>query len=79
MTDNPILLFLILWPMAGGVLSYVAGRYSRSLDCITGRPDTVAFQNRNSIIHAASLRLARLQTVKQAIMVDDVLYEIGKR
>ncbi|MBQ9527759.1 MAG: hypothetical protein IJR68_09120 [Fretibacterium sp.] len=31
MTGNPILLFLILWPMAGGVLSFIAGRHNKRL------------------------------------------------
>ena len=31
MTGNPILLSLILWPMAGGVLSFIAGRHNKRL------------------------------------------------
>ncbi|MCR4818012.1 MAG: complex I subunit 5 family protein [Fretibacterium sp.] len=31
MTGNPLLLSLILWPMAGGVLSFIVGRYSKRL------------------------------------------------
>ena len=31
MTGNPILLFLILWPMTGGVLSFIAGRHNKRL------------------------------------------------
>ncbi|MBQ9565162.1 MAG: hypothetical protein IJU98_06195 [Synergistaceae bacterium] len=42
MTGNPFLLFLVLWPMAGGALSYVAGRYSRGLRNFTACAVTLA-------------------------------------
>ena len=29
--QNHTLLFLVLWPMFGGLLSYIAGRFSRNI------------------------------------------------
>ncbi|MCR5346258.1 MAG: complex I subunit 5 family protein [Fretibacterium sp.] len=37
MKGNPLLLFLVLWPMAGGVLSFMAGRHHKRIrDIIAG-------------------------------------------
>ena len=42
MAGNPILLFLILWPMAGGVLAFIAGRHSKRLRDVAAGVVTLA-------------------------------------
>ncbi|MBR1671801.1 MAG: NADH dehydrogenase [Fretibacterium sp.] len=58
MTGNPLLLFLVLWPMAGGILSFIAGRLNRRLRDISA--GTVTLVELAAALHCRGLLGAKL-------------------